>query len=216
MLQCDFRFISVVGAGELDSLQSSTSLTRPMDYGSDNDETQLDDSDGLEITELDDDNILSVPVAHKTGQESTIRLMYTIPEVSEENSREVTPAPSKYSQLMQNLISVTVEDQETGFKEEIFKLNADYQLIGQINDSVAHSKTDEKPMFRKVSEKETNGPDKEEATINGQKRQPFQNNDHNKLQLETENKLAGVAEKITDDARIESKERRVYNCQKLL
>lgn len=155
-----------------------------MDYESDRDDTQLEDSDGLEITELDE-NVLSVPVS-KSGPESIIRIMYTIPEVSEESSREVTPAPTKYNQVLQT-ISVTVEDQETGFKEEIFKLN-DHQTS-----QIAHS-TLEKPTSIKASQsnKEVNG-----VTVNGEV-QKF-NDDCNKLQLPvTENKTDSAATKLIE------------------
>ena len=147
-----------------------------MDHESDHEDTQLENSNGIEITELDE-KVLSVPVSdHRSRQDSIVRIMYTIPEVSEENSREVTPAPSKYNQLLQHMISVTVEDQETGFKEEIFKQVSNDHQTSQIT----HSTSEIRP--RKDSQKESkelaNG-----VTVNGERK----TNDCNKLRLPESN-----------------------------
>ena len=146
-----------------------------MDHESDHEYTQLENSNGIEITELDE-KVLSVPVSdHRSRQDSIVRIMYTIPEVSEENSREVTPAPSKYNQLLQHMISVTVEDQETGFKEEIFKQVSNDHQTSQITHSTSEIR---KPTPRQDSQKESkelaNG-----VTVNGERK----TNDCNKLQL---------------------------------
>ena len=112
------------------------------------------------------------------GQSNAI---YTILETSEENSRAATPAPpiTRQKKILSKTISITVEDRDTGVKEEIFEITLDHQTGQTYN-------FEENPI------------DSNEKDIGQELNSPEKQNSKNELDVNTSTKGKAIKNKSID------------------